>query len=55
MEDVLKLLKHYEEKNSENLLQLVIFSDGSGHIKNGNDDEFFSFNNIEELLVELTS
>ena len=55
MEKILKLLKHYEEKNSENSLQLVLYSDGSGHIKNGYDDEFFSFNNIQELLVELTS
>jgi len=55
MEEILKLLKQYEEKNSENSLQLVLFSDGSGHIKDGYDYEFFSFNSIEELLAELTS
>lgn len=54
MEKILKLLKHYEEKNSENSLQLVLYSDGSGHIKD-DDYEIFSFNNIEELLVKLTS
>lgn len=55
MEKILKLLKHYEEKNSENSLQLVLYSDGSGHIKDDYDYEIFSFNNIEELLVKLTS
>jgi hypothetical protein len=49
MNELLKLLKMYEEKNSENSLRLVIYSDGSGHVCNTYEYEFFSFNNLEEF------
>jgi hypothetical protein len=49
MNELLKLLEMYEEKNSENSLRLVIYSDGSGYVCDNYDDEFFSFNNLEEF------
>jgi hypothetical protein len=49
MNELLKLLKMYEEKNSENLLHLVIYSDGSGYVCNDYEYEFFSFDNLEEF------
>ena len=53
MKELLKLLKMYEEKNSENSLRLVIYSDGSGHVCDSYDDEFFSFNNLEEFETKI--
>jgi hypothetical protein len=49
MNELLKLLKMYEEKNSENLLRLVIYSDGSGYVCNNYEYEIFSFDNLEEF------
>ena len=49
MNELLKLLKMYEEKNSENLLRLVIYSDSSGCVCNNYEYEIFSFDNLEEF------
>jgi hypothetical protein len=54
MEKYLKLLKDRESKNVHDVMTSIrVFSDGSGRLLDGIDEEIFEFNNIKDLEEKL--
>lgn len=53
MEEILNLLKIYEEKTGFKDLQIRIYKEGFGFLYDDWDNEFFGFNDFEELKTNL--
>lgn len=51
MQELLKLIKKFEEKSGKKLVDVRIFSDGSGSVNDNDDDnELFSFDTLDDLI-----
>ena len=48
MEQLLEKLKTYEAAHAEGFLELTLYTDGSGHLSNG-DDLLKSFDTLKQL------